>query len=120
MKRFIVISSVVVSGLALLVLAVIVASDQTRVSERQRQVREEFSWTYQILSQDRQVDRLHEHLKARLYYWGMFMPDDALRRFERVDFGPVDEYLLGRCVAAPIHADSPNEHRRVMLKKLTK
>ncbi len=118
MKRTIIVVLVAAVGCVLAAAALLAVSRQTRGSERQRQVHNEFVWTYQLLLQDDQSDRLHEHLKARLYYWGMFMPDDALRRFRKVDFGPVDEALLGSCLAAPPHADSPNEHRQAMLKKL--
>ncbi len=46
------------------------------------------------------------------------MPPENLRLFPTVDFGPVDETLLGTCLAAPPHADSPSEHRQSMLGRL--
>lgn len=100
--------------------AAIIAAVKVRVSEREQLVREEFGWTYHILSTDKQSDRLHEHLKARLYYWGMFMPAESLSRFPKLDFGPVDEAMLGTCLAVPPHADSPADHRDILLKKVAR
>ena len=91
---------------------------QVRVATRHSHVIEDFKWTYHLLGQDETAGRLREFLKARLYYLGMKMPPERLCLFPNVDFGPVDEAVLGSCLAAPPHADSPNEHRQIMLSKL--
>ena len=118
MKK-ITISLVCVVVLALfLIVTSIALSRHVRIATEDSYVVEEFKWTYQLLIQEKNPDRLREFLKARLYNLGMQMQPEKLRKFQNIDFGIVDEAKLGTCLAAPPHADSPNEHRQIMLEKI--
>ena len=81
---------------------------------------EDFSWSYSLFMQSTTNDRLREHLKARVYYQAQYISDDALASIPNIDFGPIDEEMLGAFKAAPPHADSPNEYYRALLKRLKK
>ena len=118
MRRRLVIIGCTATILLVVFVGAVVIERRTRVGERQRQVFEEFVWTYELLRQDKESDRLHEFLKARLYYWGMLMEPEALARYAKLDYGPVDEQVLGTMLAAPPHADSPNEHYRAMMERV--
>lgn len=100
------------------IVSTVTVSRHVRTATRNSDVIEDFQWTYQLLLHEKEPGRLREFLKARLYNLGMVMPPEKLRLFPTVDFGPVNETLLGSCLAAPPHADSPNEHRQIMLERL--
>jgi hypothetical protein len=81
---------------------------------------EDFSWSYTLLRQSGTNDQLREHLKARVYYNAQYLPDDMLRRIPDIDFGPINEEMLGNFTAAPPHADSPNDYYKAILERVKK
>jgi hypothetical protein len=81
---------------------------------------DDFEWTRQLLIQDKQHDRLHEFLKARLYGLGACLEGEHLARLQRrqVDYGPVDETMLGDMAPEPPHGDAPNDLYRTFMARI--
>ena len=87
---------------------------------RQEITLEEFAWSWQLMHMNPTDALLREHLKARLYYYAGKIPDSILKNNDTLDFGPIDETLLGPYRAAPGHADYPNDYYISLMKRVRK
>ena len=87
---------------------------------RQEIALEEFAWAWQLMLTNPTDALLREHLKARLYYFAGKLPDSILKQNNTLDYGPIDEALLGPYTAAPAHADYPNDYYISLMKRIRK
>ena len=87
---------------------------------RQEIALEEFAWAWQLMLTNPTDALLREHLKARLYYYASKVPDSILKQNDKLDYGPIDETLLGAYRAAPARADFPNDYYISLMKRIRK
>ena len=87
---------------------------------RQEIALEEFAWAWQLMLTNPTDALLREHLKARLYYYADKIPDSILKQNDTLDYGPIDETLLGPYRAAPARADFPNDYYISLMKRVRK
>ena len=112
--------AVVVAGIA--AIAIMIMIGKARAEERYQCLVADFTWTRQLLIQDKQHDRLHEFMKARFYALGACLreADLAYLKREACDYGPVDEAILGDMRPEPPHADTPNDHYSAFMGRIGK
>ena len=87
---------------------------------RQQIALDEFAWALQLMQMNPTDALLREHFKARLYFYAAMMPDSILKHNDTLDYGPVDETLLGPYRAAPASADYPNDYYIYLMKRVHK
>lgn len=94
--------------------------NRSRLELRQEIALEEFAWAWHLMLLNPTDALLREHLKARLYYYATHIPDSILKQTVRLDYGPIDEALLGPYRAAPARADYPNDYYESLMERLKK
>ena len=87
---------------------------------RQEIALDEFAWALQLMQMNPTDPLLREHLKARLYFYAAMIPDSIIKHNDTLDYGPVDETLLGPYRAAPASADYPNDYYIYLMKRVQK
>jgi hypothetical protein len=121
-KMFSLIAIFVVIGLIGLAafIAVMRWHNRSLGKERQKIALEEFSWAWELMLKNPADALLREHLKSRLYYYAGMLPDSILRGCDTLDYGPIDENLLGPYWAAPPRAGYPNDCYNSLMRRLKK
>ena len=115
--------TVAIPAAALLLVAAsigaLLLAGRVRVETRRQDVTEDFLWTWQLLIQDKGGnDRLHEWLKARLYYLSQVVPTAVLKRANPPKYGPVDEVLLGDMPPGPPGEPHANDYYQATVSRM--